>query len=58
MSVNISTRTVISVFASVFVLLYLLGVYWSFEPDSFDIREEVTQAAKAENVTPFHHQSF
>lgn len=52
MSANISTKTVISVFASVFVLLYLLGVYWSFEPDSFDIREEVTQAAKAENVAP------
>ena len=52
MSVNISTRTVISAFASVFILLYLLGVYWSFEPDTFDIRTEVTNAAQAEKVAP------
>lgn len=52
MNVNISSKTVISAFASIFILLYLLGVYWSFEPDSFDIRMEVTKAAQAEKVAP------
>jgi hypothetical protein len=33
-------------------VLYLLGVYWSFEPKQFDIRTEVTQAATNEGVSP------
>ena len=52
MKVNISTKAVISGFLALFFVLYLLGVYWSFEPDQFDIRTEVTKAATAENVTP------
>ncbi len=49
---NFSTKTFIgSVFGVLFVL-YLLGVYWSFEPDSFDVKEEVTKSAKAEGVVP------
>jgi hypothetical protein len=52
MKVNISIKTVISGFLALFFVLYLLGVYWSFEPEKFDIRAEVTKAATTENVTP------
>ena len=52
MTVNFSSKTIISAICATFVLLYLLGVYWSFEPDSFDVKAEVTKAAKAENVVP------
>jgi len=52
MNVNISTKTVISGILALFLALYLLGVYWSFEPAQFDIRAEVTNDAAAENVAP------
>ena len=52
MSVNISTKAIISGILALFMALYLLGVYWSFEPAQFDIRAEVTKAAAAENVAP------
>ena len=52
MSVNISTKAVISAFSGLIIVLYFLGVYWSFEPTQLDIREEVTKAATAENVAP------
>ena len=52
MSVNISTKAVVSAFIGVFIFLYFLGVYWSFEPEQFDIHAEVTKAATAENASP------
>ena len=52
MSVNISTKAVVSAFAGIFIFLYFLGVYWSFEPEQMDIRAEVAKAATAENVAP------
>jgi len=52
MSVNISTKAVVSAFAGISIFLYFLGVYWSFEPNQLDIRAEVTKAATAENVAP------
>ncbi len=52
MSVNISTKAVISAFSGLVIVLYFIGVYWSFEPAQLDIREEVTKAATAENVAP------
>ncbi|MFT6507301.1 MAG: hypothetical protein ACI92O_003682 [Colwellia sp.] len=52
MKVNISTKAVVSAFLALFFVLYLLGVYWSFEPEQFDIRTEVTKAATAEGVSP------
>ena len=39
-------------FLSFFLFFYFLGVYWSFEPEIFDIKEEVTIDATAENVSP------
>lgn len=42
-----------SLFAFIFFLIfYVIGVFWSFEPASFDIREEVTRDATAEQVDP------
>ncbi|REL30829.1 DUF2333 family protein [Thalassotalea euphylliae] len=52
MNVNISTKTVLGTVVGVFFLFYLIGVFWSFEPDSFDIKERVTKDASAENVAP------
>ncbi|SEL57654.1 hypothetical protein SAMN05216262_11440 [Colwellia chukchiensis] len=52
MSVNISTKTVISAIFAFFLAMYLLGVYWSFEPAELDIRAEVTAAANADGVAP------
>ena len=48
----LTIKSVSSVVLGLFLVLYLLGVYWGFEPDEFDIHSEVTKAATAENVTP------
>jgi hypothetical protein len=34
------------------VILYIVGVYWSFEPDLIDIKAKVTQQAQQDNVVP------
>ncbi len=52
MKVNISTSMISSFILAIFVGLYFLGVYWSFEPDALDIRQEVTKDATADNVVP------
>lgn len=52
MTFNLSVKKIISISAVVVVLFYLLGVYWSFEPDVFDVREQAIIDAKVENVKP------
>ena len=52
MKFSFSTKTVVATVASVFLIFYVIGVWWSFEPSEFDIRSEVTQDATASNVTP------
>lgn len=52
MNVNLSTKSVLGTIVGVFFLFYFIGVFWSFEPDTFDIKERVTQDATAENVAP------
>ena len=52
MTINFSTKTILSICIGFFLVLYFLGVYWSFEPDQIDIRREVTQDATAANVVP------
>jgi hypothetical protein len=52
MKLNFSTKTIAFVFASVFFLFYFIGVYWSFEPDQFDVLSQAKQDATAENVVP------
>jgi hypothetical protein len=49
---NFSKKTFIGSVFGVLFILYLLGVYWSFEPETFDIKAEATKAAQAENVAP------
>ncbi|QBY03828.1 DUF2333 family protein [Thalassotalea sp. HSM 43] len=52
MALNISAKSA-SITASVVVFLfYLLGVFWSFEPETFDIREAAIADAKVDNVKP------
>ncbi|WP_206486469.1 DUF2333 family protein [Thalassotalea sp. G2M2-11] len=52
MNTNISMKLLSSIFIALILALYFLGVYWSFEPDEINIRQEVTQDASAENVAP------
>ncbi len=52
MKVNFSVRSIFSVVSVVIVLFYLLGVFWSFEPDRFDVKEQAIRDAKTANVKP------
>jgi len=52
MKINLSTKSISAIVLSIFLLFYVVGVYWSFAPESLDIQQEVAQAAKANNVTP------
>jgi len=52
MKIKLSLKTTLLICTSLFLVLYILSVYWSFEPDAFDVHKEVTQAATAEGVTP------
>jgi len=47
-----SAKTISFSIICIFLLFYFLGVYWSFVPDDIDIRQEVSIAASADNVTP------
>lgn len=52
MNLNVSVKTVASIVSVILIALYFLGVYWSFEPEQLDLKQEVIDAAKAENVSP------
>lgn len=52
MNTMFTTKKIIWTILGITLLLYIVGIYWSFEPDPIDIHAEVTQAAKAENVAP------
>lgn len=52
MNINFSLKSISSVFAGFVVVLYFIGVYWSFEPSQIDLQQEVTQDATADNVAP------
>jgi len=52
MIMKFSTKTLSALFVGVVFIFYLIGVFWSFEPDTFDIKAEVTKAAQAEGVSP------
>jgi len=52
MKINLSTKSISAIVLGIFLLFYVVGVYWSFAPESLDIQQEVAQAAKANNVTP------
>lgn len=52
MKLNTSIKTISAAFATVVVLFYCLGVYWSFEPEQFDVLALTKQDATTENVIP------
>ncbi|GAA6172067.1 DUF2333 family protein [Colwellia sp. KU-HH00111] len=52
MNINFSAKTIGVSIASVFLLFYFVGVYWSFAVEPIDIQHEVTSAATADNVAP------
>ncbi|WDE04605.1 DUF2333 family protein [Thalassomonas viridans] len=52
MKISFSTKTVVTMVTAVFFLFYFIGVWWSFEPDEFDVRTQVTQDATRDNVAP------
>lgn len=52
MNINFSLKTISSIIAGLIVVLYFIGVFWSFEPNSLDIKAEVTEAAQKENTMP------
>jgi len=49
---NFSTKTYLTIVFSIIFLFYVIGVFWSFEPDEIDIKERVTADATLENVAP------
>ena len=52
MKMNFSAKTVGYTVAGVFLFFYLVGFYWSLDVEPFDIHQEVTTAATADNVAP------
>ena len=52
MKLNLSLKSIAYIIVGLSLFLYILGVYWSFEPDTLDIRAEVTKDATAENTVP------
>lgn len=52
MQMNLSAKTIGFTAAGVFLLFYLIGVYWSFDVASFDVKNEVEIAATSDKVTP------
>lgn len=52
MNVNFSVKAIVTSVASLIVIFYFIGVYWSFEPDVFDVKAKVTADATANNVAP------
>jgi len=49
---NFSAKNIGYVVVSVFLLFYIVGIYWSSDVKPFDVKQEVTIAATAENVSP------
>ena len=52
MKMNFTAKTIGYTIASIFLLFYCIGVYWSLDVDSIDIHQEVTIAATTDNVAP------
>lgn len=52
MTVNFSFKSITITSIVVVFLFYILGVFWSFEPGTFDVREHAVNDAKVANVKP------
>ena len=52
MKLNFSGKSISGIAFIVVGLLYILGMFWSFEPSTFDVKEEVIIDAKGNNEKP------
>ncbi len=52
MKMNFSAKTIGYTVASVLLLLYFVGVYWSLDVKAINVQQEVATAATADNVAP------
>ncbi len=52
MSIKFSIKSVLFILVAIIFSFYLLGVYWSFEPEEMNIKAMVTADAKADGVVP------
>lgn len=52
MKVNFSIKSIGYTAASIFLLFYIIGIYWSWGVEAFDIKKEVAEAAAIDNVAP------
>jgi hypothetical protein len=52
MNINVSYKTMAYTVLSLIFAFYLLGMYWSSEPDLFNVKQLVEQQASAEQVSP------
>jgi len=49
---NISAKAIAGAISGFAFVVYIIGVYWSFEPNEFDVIEQAKKDAIAENVAP------
>lgn len=52
MKANLSPKVIAYSISGLVFLFYIIGFFWSFEPDRLDIRAEVTKDATAAGVSP------
>ncbi|XQW84813.1 DUF2333 family protein [Thalassotalea piscium] len=52
MTSKFSSKIIFSIISVLIVILYFIGVYWSFEPEQFDVKATTIADAKANNVKP------
>jgi hypothetical protein len=52
MTLNFSSKSILSIIVAIILGFYFLGVYWSFEPAQMNIKALVTQDAQQEGLTP------
>jgi hypothetical protein len=52
MKMNFSAKNIGFLVAGIFLFFYIVGVYWSSDVEPFDIHQEVTLSATADNVAP------
>lgn len=52
MKLAMNVKTFSYIFLTFFIVFYCIGIYWSFEPAQLNIKEEATQDAIADNVSP------
>lgn len=52
MTSKFSSKLIVSLVVGLIIVLYFLGVYWSFEPEPFDVKERANADARASNVRP------